>query len=103
MAQRNSLGTTLHVCNWAVQASEAKELCLAVTRPGAEHWKLHSCLLGPQSYSEVYQTLGHSDCCGHWATCKKRWFLLFHYIRLKSSRLAWEDPVNTSSLFAFVP
>lgn len=58
MAQRNGLRTTLCACNWAVEASEAEELCLVVTRPGAEHWKLHSLLLGPHSYSEAIPDFG---------------------------------------------
>ena len=53
MAQRNGLGTMLCVRNWAAEASEAEEQCLVVTRPGAEHWKLHTLLLGPHSYSEA--------------------------------------------------
>jgi len=58
MAQRNGLGTMLYVCNWEAEATEAKELCLGVIRPGTEHWKLHSLWLGPHSYSEAIPDFG---------------------------------------------
>lgn len=53
MAQRKGLGTTSHVCNWAIETRAAKDLFLVVSWPGAKQWKPHSLLLGPHSYLEA--------------------------------------------------